>query len=407
MQGVFIVMKNLFYTIILLCLASCIRTSLESKTIFIPKDLQDMNLADSSSTWSYSRMDTTENLVIFWEKGFGNDLSHPDSLEGQPMDVDLPLLRQQLEHFYTFFRDTLQFTMPDSRCHDTRMMVMLRYSLEGTAYGGSYDDSIGALWVTPQRLRDPRLNCIAHELGHSFQCQIGADRGGEWPVYGFYEMTSQWMLWQVNPDWLTDENYHYEAYRHLTHLAFLHTENIYHSPYVLQYWSEKHGRDIIARLFKEGRKDEDPVQAYQRLTGITHEQFCDEMIDAATHIVGLDFQHAFAETRKYAYQMGDTVAPLTRGEVREAGQTLEAFGFDVFPLNITDTDPVEIELEGMTTDNDAAWRYGFVQAPDGRRWLVVMATPKVWHPLPVPFDEEGNPLPTDPLPVYPYRLKIK
>lgn len=400
-------MKNLFYTIILLCLASCIRTSLESKTIFIPKDLQDMNLADSSSTWSYSRMDTTENLVIFWEKGFGNDLSNPDSLEGQPMDVDLPLLRQQLEHFYTFFRDTLQFTMPDSRCHDTRMMVMLRYSLEGTAYGGSYDDSIGALWVTPQRLRDPRLNCIAHELGHSFQCQIGADRGGEWPVYGFYEMTSQWMLWQVNPDWLTDENYHYEAYRHLTHLAFLHTENIYHSPYVLQYWSEKHGRDIIARLFKEGRKDEDPVQAYQRLTGITHEQFCDEMIDAATHIVGLDFQHAFAETRKYAYQMGDTVAPLTRGEVREAGQTLEAFGFDVFPLNITDTDPVEIELEGLTTDNDAAWRYGFVQAPDGRRWLVVMATPKVWHPLPVPFDEEGNPLPTDPLPVYPYRLKIK
>lgn len=400
-------MKNLFYTIILLCLASCIRTSLGNKAIFIPKDLQDMNLADSSSIWSYSRMDTTENLVIFWEKGFGNDLSNPDSLEGQPMDVDLPLLRQQLEHFYTFFRDTLQFTMPDSRCHDTRMMVMLRYSLEGTAYGGSYDDSIGALWVTPQRLRDPRLNCIAHELGHSFQCQIGADRGGEWPVYGFYEMTSQWMLWQVNPDWLTDENYHYEAYRHLTHLAFLHTENIYHSPYVLQYWSEKHGRDIIGRLFKEGRKDEDPVQAYQRLTGITHEQFCDEMIDAATHIVGLDFKHAFAETRKYAYQMGDTVAPLTRGEVREAGQTLEAFGFDVFPLNITDTDPVEIELEGMTTDNDAAWRYGFVQAPDGHRWLVVMATPKVWHPLPVPFDEEGNPLPTDPLPVYPYRLKIK
>lgn len=400
-------MKNLFYTIILLCLASCIYPSLGNKAIFIPKDLQDMNLADSSSTWSYSRMDTTENLVIFWEKGFGNDLSNPDSLEGQPMDVDLPLLRQQLEHFYTFFRDTLQFTMPDSRCHDTRMMVMLRYSLEGTAYGGSYDDSIGALWVTPQRLRDPRLNCIAHELGHSFQCQIGADRGGEWPVYGFYEMTSQWMLWQVNPDWLTDENYHYEAYKHLTHLAFLHTENIYHSPYVLQYWSEKHGRDIIGRLFKEGRKDEDPVQAYQRLTGITHEQFCDEMIDAATHIVGLDFQHAFAETRKYAYQMGDTVAPLTRGEVREAGQTLEAFGFDVFPLNITDTDPVEIELEGMTTDSDAAWRYGFVQAPDGRRWLVVMATPKVWHPLPVPFDEEGNPLPTDPLPVYPYRLKIK
>lgn len=407
MQGSFFDMKNLLYILILFCLASCNQTSLSYKSIFIPRDLQEMDLSDSMSTWSYTRMDTTDNIVIFWEKGFGTDLLHPDSLEGQPMDVDLPLLRQQLERFYTFFRDTLQFTLPDSRCHDTRMMVMLKYSLEGTAYGGSYDDSIGALWVTPQRLRDPRLNCIAHELGHSFQCQIGADRGGEWPVYGFYEMTSQWMLWQVNPDWLTDENYHYEAYKRHTHLAFLHTENIYHSPYVLQYWSEKHGRNIIARLFKEGRKDEDPVQAYQRIAGITHEEFCDEMIDAAIHIVGLDFHHAFSETRKYAYQMGDTVPPLTRGEIRDAGQTLEAFGFDVFPLNVPETDFVDVELEGLTNENDAAWRYDLVQAPDGRRWLVVMATPKVWHTLPVPFDEEGNPLPIDPLPVYPYRIKIK
>ena len=366
-----------------------------------------MDLNADSSLWSYARMDTTENLVIFWEKGFGQDLTHPDSLEGQSMDVDLPLLKQQLESFYQFFRDSLQFTLPASRCHDTRMMVMLKYSLEGTAYGGSYDDSIGALWVTPQRLRDPRLNCIAHELGHSFQCQIGADRGGEWPVYGFYEMTSQWMLWQVNPDWLTDENYHYEAYKRLTHRAFLHTDNIYHSPYVLQYWSEKHGRDIIGRMFKEGRQDEDPVQAYRRLTGLTHEQFCDEMIEAAIKTVGLDFEHAFAQTRQYAYQMGDTVPPLQRGECREGGKTLEAFGFDVYPLAVADTTPVEIELKGLTSDPEAAWRHGLVQAPDGRRWVVVMATPTVWHPLPAPFDAEGNPLENEPLPLYPYQIKLK
>lgn len=400
-------MKYIASLLIILCIVSCTSPTSTSKKIFIPKDLQEMDLTDPASTWSYSRMDTTDNLVIFWEQGFGNDLAHPDSLEGQPMDVDLPLLRQQLERFYIFFRDSLQFTLPGSRCHDTRMMVMLRYSLEGTAYGGSYDDSIGALWVTPQRLRDPRLNCIAHELGHSFQCQIGADRGGEWPVYGFYEMTSQWMLWQVNPDWLTDENYHYEAYRRLTHLAFLHPENIYHSPYVLQYWSEKHGRDIIGRLFREGRQDEDPVQAYQRLTGITHQQFCDEMIDAAVHIIGLDFRHAYAETRQYAYQMGDTVPPLHRGEVREAGQRLEAFGFDVYPLEVTAADTVSVEIEGLVDDPEAAWRHGVAEAPDGRRWLVVMATPGTWHPLPVPFDAEGNPVPTDPLPVYPYRLKVQ
>ena len=58
-------------------------------------------------------------------------------------------------------------------------MVMVNYSLEGTAYGGTYDDFIGALWVTPNRIQDQKLNCLAHELGHSFQLQIMADKTGE------------------------------------------------------------------------------------------------------------------------------------------------------------------------------------------------------------------------------------
>ncbi len=45
------------------------------------------------------------------------------------------------------------------------MMVMINYSLEGTAYGGDYDGQIGALWITPNRVQDEKLNCIAHELG--------------------------------------------------------------------------------------------------------------------------------------------------------------------------------------------------------------------------------------------------
>lgn len=49
-------------------------------------------------------------------------------------------------------------------------------------------------------------------------------------------MTSQWMLWQVNPEWITDEKYHWDAFMKLTHKAYLHLENIYHSPYVLEYW---------------------------------------------------------------------------------------------------------------------------------------------------------------------------
>ena len=70
-----------------------------------------------------------------------------------------------MESFYHFFRDTLKFSKPGSKCDKYRMMVMLNYSLEGTAYGGDYDGEIGALWIAPNRVQDKKLNCIAHAIG--------------------------------------------------------------------------------------------------------------------------------------------------------------------------------------------------------------------------------------------------
>ena len=95
----------------------------------------------------------TENFIIFWEKGFGNDLSNPPQLEGHSMKVNLPNLKEKLESFYTYFYHTLQFAKQGSKCDKYRMMVMINYSLEGTAYGGDYDGQIGALWITPNRYR--------------------------------------------------------------------------------------------------------------------------------------------------------------------------------------------------------------------------------------------------------------
>ena len=54
------------------------------KTIYIPKDLQNIDLQNPESKWSYHRMACADNFVIFWEKGFGNDLSNPPQMEGHP-----------------------------------------------------------------------------------------------------------------------------------------------------------------------------------------------------------------------------------------------------------------------------------------------------------------------------------
>ena len=155
-----------------------------------------------------------------WERGFGNDLQDPPQLDGKPMSFNLSVLMERVQSFYTFFHDSLEFVRPRSKTDRYKMMVMVMYSLDGTAYGGTYDNFIGGLWVAPNRIQDKTMNCMAHELGHSFQLQIPADSVGDaWGGSGFYEMTSQWMLWQVNPWWLRDENYHFEAFKKLTHIV--------------------------------------------------------------------------------------------------------------------------------------------------------------------------------------------
>ena len=280
-------------------------------------------------------------------------------------------LEEKLEHFYHYFYHTLQFAKTGSKCDKYRMMVMINYSLEGTAYGGDYDGEIGALWIAPNRVQDEKLNCIAHELGHSFQSQITCDGQGEaWGGCGFFEMTSQWMLWQVNPDWMTDEKYHWDAFKTLTHKAYLHLENIYHSPYVIEYWSMKRGLPFIAELYRQGKRGEDPVMTYKRMTGLTQEQFCDEIFDACRHFINWDFPRVWKETRPYANQYTCKLNSMDDNWYQITPENCpENYGFNAIPLSIPPTgQTVTIEFCGEADKNGfhtinadkAGWRYGIV-----------------------------------------------
>lgn len=334
----------------------------QQKKIYVPEDLRAMDLQADTSKWSYKRSIETADLIFMWERGFGNDTGNPPDLDGKPMRFDLENLKQRVQTFYNFFRDTLGFVKPglSSKADRYKMMVMVNYSLDGTAYGGTYDNFIGALWVAPNRIQDKKMNCMAHELGHSFQAQIMADSVGlAWGGNGFFEMTSQWMLWQVNPDWLTDENYHFAAFKKLTHKTYLDMENIYRSPYVIQWWSDLHGRKSIAELYRQGRIGEDPVMTYKRLYRLKQQQFCDEMFLGYQHLVNFDFKHAWKETRQYACTF-DT--ELEKKDGWYTPKTVpEEYGFnailldDMVDLNATN---YHLQLKG---DN---LRYGFVGVTD-------------------------------------------
>ena len=340
------------------------------KKIYIPKDLQSMDLNNPESKWSYARMDTTRNFVIFWEKGFGKDLANPPQLDGHPMKVNLKNLEDRLECFYTYYIDRLRFTKPGSNAEKYRMMVMLNYSLEGTAYGGDYDGVIGALWIAPNRVQDSTLNCIAHELGHCFQSQISCDGQGEaWGGNGIFEMASQWMLWQVNPNWVHDEQYHFDAFRKLTYKAFLHLDNIYHSPYVLEYWSYTHGLPFIAQLFREGKTGEDPVATYKRMNNMSQKDFCDDIFRAYMRLVNFDYPRVWKETRPYACTFTTKMDDKGDGWYQVAADNVpENYGFNVIQLTVPQQGTeVKVKFCGMTDGKEnvkAGWRYAFV-AVDG------------------------------------------
>ena len=86
-----------------------------------------MDLQNPASQWSYHRMAYTENFVIFWEKGFGNDLSNPPQLEGHSMKGGSARSEGEAgKTFYAYFYHTLQFARQGSKCDKYRMMVMIK-----------------------------------------------------------------------------------------------------------------------------------------------------------------------------------------------------------------------------------------------------------------------------------------
>ena len=411
---------------------------LQEKAIYIPKDLRGMDLNSDTAKWSFKRMVSTPDVVLFWEKGFGPDITKAPDLDGHNMKVDLANLMSRLQSYYDYFYKDLAFVKPGTNAEKYKMMVMLEYSLRGVAMGGDYDGVIGALWVTPNRLQDEKLNCIAHELGHCYQLQIPCDGEGDaWGGSGFYEMTSQWMLWQVNPDWQKDEYFHLQAFADATHKAYLHIDNIYHSPYVIELWGEKHGTPFIAELYRQGKVGEDPVMTYKRMTGMDQKSFNDEMWHNYARLVNWDIDRVRDHTRDYTDIWHSKLENAGSGWQRIAKENApENYGFNVIPVDVPEKGKsVRIDFRGEAgrkgyfskNAGKAGWRYGLVaidaegnahygdmqstkkgtlayKAPEDKEikklWLVVMGAPSEhWRNVDGP-DNPGDAQ-------WPYSIKIR
>ncbi len=388
-----------------------------AKELYLPDGIdrvpQNNDFNNKESEFSYSRMVEGENIALLWSKEYGDDpIANPDVKKR--FDPQTALM--ECERFYDYYVNVLKMVKKGESVSDKYKLIMIVFGgNEGTAYGGAIGDEIGALWTPAVRINNTPYGVLAHEMGHSFQSFSRTD-SGHGPGGSIIEMSAQYMLWQVYPEWMTFENYHLVDFMKQTHYAFLHPINMYHSPYVLEYWSEKHGKQFFGELCRKTENGEDPVATYKRLNSLDQQQFNDEMFDASRKFITWDLKRVEKVAHKYANQhiclledIGDDWYQIP------ASLCPQNYGYNGIKLNVPPANTnVVLNFKGITDaegysnvkSDKAGWRYGFLASlKDGSRvygmvgkdndgtlsfkvpdnteylWLVVMGAPTEHWPI--------------------------
>ncbi len=359
--------------------AAIASTNTAGKEVLIPKritrvpETNDFNNPDSEFSFKHSK--STDNFVLFWAKEYGDDpLANPTT--NRRFNVDEVL--KESDRFYDYYVNTLKWVDKDkSFATKYKFLFFVIGGTGGTAFGGSIDDKIGAFWTPATRINRGPYGVVAHELGHSFQALGRADGAASFSGGSFHEMTSQYMLWQVYPEWMTFENYHLTAFMKATHLAFLHEDNQYHSAQVLEYWSEKHGVEFIGKMWREVKPGEDPVMTYKRLTSVTQEKFNDEIFDAARRFVTWDMPRIDSVAARYANQHTTSLTTTNGWYQISPDKCPQNYGYNAIKLKVPPAETkVSLDFKGIAGSagfssvqaEKAGWRYGFLASrEDGSR----------------------------------------
>lgn len=415
-----------------------------TKQLYLPAEIWKVpagnDYTNNNSEYSNQRKAESENIAVYWSKEFGdNPAQNPDSTKRFTIEEAL----KECERFYNYYVNDLQFVEKGKSVTDKyKVLFYVIGGKGGTAFGGGAEDKVGVLWTPAARMNKGPYGALAHELGHSFQYLIHAD--GAWGFtsapegshgQSIFEMTSQYMLWQVYPEWMTFENYHLVDFLQQTHLAFLHEKNQYHSPYVLEYWSGKHGVNFMGKLWRNAQKGEDPVAAYKRLTNIGQKEFNDEIFDAARKFITWDMKRVEQVAKKYANQHKTSLVLVADGWYRVAEKNCpQNYGYNGIQLTVpAPGTKITLHFKGIAghtgfkaiNTGKAGWRYGFLAVQkDGSRvygdvfskregkatftvpestaylWLVVSGAPtEHWEHISDGKDENDE--------QWPYEIKLK
>lgn len=412
---------------------------IKKKELYLPNKVwmipEGNNYKDSTSFYNFEHMVTSDNIAIFWHKDYGKN---PMNNKNMSERFDPERMLSECERIYDIYVNKLKLVESGhSHIDKYKVLVYVFKGEEKTAFGGGEEDNVGIFWTPAVRINKEPYGVLAHELGHSFQYLSRADTG-KGPTGAIMEMSAQYMLWQVYSDWMTFENYHLVDYLKGTHYGFLHPYNMYHSPYVIEYWSQKHGKDFFGKLMQNTQEGEDPVMTYKRLNAITQEQFNDEIFDASRRFITWDLKRIDSIAKQYANKHYTKVNQLKNGwfEV-DSINCPQNYGYNGVKLNVPKFGTkIKLDFKGIAGADGfskvkvekAGWHYGFVaQLKNGERvygetfkknsgkasfkvpqnteflWLVVSGAPTEHWSRPNRWDENPDKTPDE---QWPYQFQL-
>lgn len=380
----------------------CSLTAFSQKTVFWPNEWNNPN-DDFYNRLSYDRSYQSDNFVIFWGDLVGtNPANYSDPAKRfNPVSV-----ADTLEAIYDRFITELGYVSddPSTNLGKYKIIIVMLGTFtpperNGFAFGGSYSNTIGAMWVDPSATRDG--GALSHELVHSLQnmhrIQENPNPGGGFvgwePAGFFYEGHANYMrtlMYQrmANTDvprWLATRSYHWSSTRH--HYANFH---------LLYYVQEVDGFQMTTRLWKESVRNEHPLMTLRRLKGLDQEGLNDYLWGYAQKQATFDYKanshDEVVETGNFGevirneinniswrnprflwkqYTILDKVDGASNRYVVNDDWAPQDYGVNVIRLHPTcsqDDKKVFVKFKGHTevNNNVAGWRYGFVTSkPNG------------------------------------------
>lgn len=370
----------------------------------------ESQLQNPSSQWCYERSYQSKHWILFWEKGYGTEV--PEAVPG---------ILETADKIFEFYANDLKFitiNQKKSKTDTYKMVIRLRETSEWEATGSGVDNTIGLLTLSRWAYTSRGGQTVAHEIGHCFQYQTHCDNKNDngW-MYNwgtstanvFWEMCAQWQAYKYYPNMQFDNEWFNGTINGL-HRNPLEEELRYNNYFIQDYFVDKHGMDIIGRLWNESKSPEDPFQAYMRITmdsGMSSaeklEQFNDEMWEYGAKMTTFDMDHIRkAGAGRINYRTQTALTKITDGFWRpDASNCVETFGNNAIRVNLPSTaKTVYAELTGLPTEkgytlyktNNYGWKFGFVALKkDGTRIYGDVATTTSGDPTDVvSFEYPGN-----------------